>query len=670
MRKSVKSAAGRGTLYAAVVEATDVEPSKVVLDAIAEIEAIELKPGLGGPKAGLYVDNVKTVLLRATPKAANEDDLRAIAVVLGSTLQTLRAAKALPEDIIMVETDAIALSIATAAHKIKNARQTIEGGIKIGSGIVLRQLRHEIGQVRQKELNNRIKLGTRAIANGFSTRADDETSAPLEKFTDEEADAAISVKSGAAVRWVDYIGKDGKGPPDPKSHLNVGAFLEHFGIKIWHDEFSLEIKASGLAGLPAEVRVDDAVMDQMWGMMLDAGCRISEKTFASYIRMLAGRERRHPVREYLNSVEWDGTSRIETLFVDYLGVEDTELNRAWSKCFMIFAVRRVRKPGCEFAGVPILEGLKGGEGKSKFVRLLFKDWFTDALSFGDDAKLTIEHSGGAWCCEVAELEGLSGRREYSTIKATISRLSDKARLAYGRMTTNVPRQFVMIGTTNDAKYVRDQGGLRRFWTMRVNANVLDKAQKDLMGSLDQLWAEAAAREAAGEAHTLAPELYEAATEAQMRRVIKDPVEDWLESLLEAAPDGVIPNSEIKSACDAESFDFERISRGPLMSRVMSNLGFVDEQRRLPRSPKKVRCWRKGGDAARGTWLKFQPGGGDGGQFVIDRDRSRPDTLDSGQASVTVVAIDQMRSDRKKSTSRTVAKKGVLSTSSGKPPTQH
>ena len=121
--------------------------------------------------------------------------------------------------------------------------------------------------------------------------------------------------------------------------------------------------------------------------------------------------------------------------------------------------------------------------------------------FGDDSKTTIEQASGVWCAEVAELEGMSDRREKSAIKAAITRTTDKARLAYGRSATIVPRQFVMIATTNEPAYLKDRGGNRRFWPMRVDPGVLDKSEKTLLKNLDQLWAEAAVAEAAGEEHT-------------------------------------------------------------------------------------------------------------------------------------------------------------------------
>ena len=74
---------------------------------------------------------------------------------------------------------------------------------------------------------------------------------------------------------------------------------------------------------------------------------------------------------------------------------------------------------------------------------------------GADAKATIEQTAGYWLIEVAELAGMD-RRDIEAVKAQITTREDRARPAYGRLAVTVPRQFVMIGTTNDSTYLKDQ----------------------------------------------------------------------------------------------------------------------------------------------------------------------------------------------------------------------
>src|SRR5262249_42519614 len=51
---------------------------------------------------------------------------------------------------------------------------------------------------------------------------------------------------------------------------------------------------------------------------------------------LRARERPfHPVRDYLNSLRWDGIKRIDTWLTEYLGAEQTEYTRAIGRMFLV-----------------------------------------------------------------------------------------------------------------------------------------------------------------------------------------------------------------------------------------------------------------------------------------------------------------------------------------------
>src|SRR4051812_14672876 len=83
-----------------------------------------------------------------------------------------------------------------------------------------------------------------------------------------------------------------------------------------------------------------------------------------------------------------------------------------------------------------------------------------------------------------------------------ARQYDRARMAYGRTVAEVPRQCILIGTTNSQEYLKDQTGNRRFWPVAMGTFDLEALSRDR----DQLWAEAADREKAGESIRLDPSL--------------------------------------------------------------------------------------------------------------------------------------------------------------------
>lgn len=201
----------------------------------------------------------------------------------------------------------------------------------------------------------------------------------------------------------------------------------------------------------------------------------------------------HPVVDWLHGLRWDGKPRINTWLRRAFGAPDTPYAEAVGSKFLIAAVRRVRHPGVKFDHLPVLEGGQG-IGKSRSLKRLFgEDWFSDSMPqdiAGRDAAMALL---GVWCLEFAEIEHLI-RAEVETIKAFLSRSTDRYRPPYGKNYVERPRQGVLIGTTNSEDYLRDASGNRRIWPVRCT-----HADENWIGeNRDQLWAEAAAREASGE----------------------------------------------------------------------------------------------------------------------------------------------------------------------------
>jgi virulence-associated protein E len=206
-----------------------------------------------------------------------------------------------------------------------------------------------------------------------------------------------------------------------------------------------------------------------------------------------------PVREYLDGLKWDGVPRIDGWLTRYCGADDTPLNRAFGRKWLVAGVRRVRQPGCKFDTMLVLEGYQG-QGKSTLLLILAggDENFSDAEIIGDDKKEQQEAVQGVWIYEIGELEGMT-KHDVTSIKLFLSKTHDRARPAFGRARVDRARRCVFAGTTNDDKYLRDTTGNRRVWPVKVRGLIdLDAVRRDR----DQLWAEAATAETAGEPLTL------------------------------------------------------------------------------------------------------------------------------------------------------------------------
>ena len=144
-----------------------------------------------------------------------------------------------------------------------------------------------------------------------------------------------------------------------------------------------------------------------------------------------------------------------------------------------------------------------------------------------DAKAQIENLEGRWIYEICEMQGFR-KSEMSKIKAFVSRQVDRARPAYGHFSEDRSRRGIFIGTTNEFEYLRDPTGNRRFLPVLTGKIELEALQQDR----DQLWAEAAHREATGVSITLPRELWELAAAEQDARNETDPWELILKNLCE------------------------------------------------------------------------------------------------------------------------------------------
>lgn len=241
----------------------------------------------------------------------------------------------------------------------------------------------------------------------------------------------------------------------------------------------------------------------------------------------------HPVREYLDSCTWDQVPRVETLLIDYLGVEDNEYTRAVTRKTLAAAVARIYRPGCKFDYMLTLRG-RQGLGKSALIAKLGGPWFSDTFTTmqGKDA---YEQVQGVWLMEVGELAGMR-KAEAETIKLYISKQSDRFRPAYGRRLQEFPRQCVFIGTTNETQFLRDTTGNRRFWVVDTPNEPTKSLWDDLTPETVRLiWAEAVEIYKSGEALYLPRELEAVAREVQEAYEEENPkaglIIDYLDRLL-------------------------------------------------------------------------------------------------------------------------------------------
>jgi predicted P-loop ATPase len=194
----------------------------------------------------------------------------------------------------------------------------------------------------------------------------------------------------------------------------------------------------------------------------------------------------HPVRDWLEGLQWDGQHRMDHWLTHQLGCDITEYVRRIGRMFLIAMVARAMRPGCQMDYMLILEGRQGA-GKSRACRVLGGEWFSDSLPpLGRDPVRVSMALPGNWVIEISELAAIQGAQA-EILKAFVARPVEKYTRLYGAGPSQEPRSCVLIGTTNQTHdYLTDSTGGRRFWPVAVG----EVEVAGLAAIRDQLFAEA------------------------------------------------------------------------------------------------------------------------------------------------------------------------------------
>ncbi|OZY48613.1 VapE domain-containing protein [Pseudomonas lundensis] len=253
--------------------------------------------------------------------------------------------------------------------------------------------------------------------------------------------------------------------------------------------------------------------------------RVKASSVIEAVSVVAHDHAFHPVRNYLNKLEWDRVPRLDTWLNTVMGVAQSGYSAKVGKRWMISAVARVMRPGCKADSVMILEGGQG-EGKSTAMSILGGDWFMDTpFALGD--KDGFQAIRGKWIIELGELDSFN-KAESTKAKQFFSASTDTYRESYGRRTNDVPRQCVFVGTTNQDEYLKDATGNRRYWPVACTKVDLEQLRE----IRDQLWAEAMFCYEAGEIWWVNRDETPMFSEAQDERFVVDewegPILNWLE----------------------------------------------------------------------------------------------------------------------------------------------
>ncbi len=291
----------------------------------------------------------------------------------------------------------------------------------------------------------------------------------------------------------------------------------------------------------------------------------------------------NPVTEYLEKV---GTTvkplEINNLSSRYFHTTDP-IYDIFLKKTLISAVARALNPGCKVDTALVLQGDQG-VGKSTFYKILGGDWFDDSMGDGRD-KDDLLKLHKCWIQEWSEIERIFGKRQAGEIKAFLSKRTDLYRVPYGRITKEYPRGSIIVASVNNAQFLVDSTGNRRYWIIPVKVSAIDLEM--LRKERDAIWSAAVAAYKAGESWWLTREEQELSETNNEQFQI---VDEWATEIASYV-DGLkrVSVTEILERC----FDYEigKIERGSQMrvATILSSLGWQKIGMR-EHLGKRQQCW--------------------------------------------------------------------------------
>lgn len=336
---------------------------------------------------------------------------------------------------------------------------------------------------------------------------------------------------------------DSKDKPQDKSQEKPNVVKRAFQLietrweeSLRYNEYAKAIELDGEA-----VDLDDFSIT----LAVEENLRISIDELNRILKKLAKRQSYHPVRLYLedSAARYEDVSILDAVAQRYFGTQHP-LYDVYLRRTLVAAVARIFEPGCKVDTTLILQGPQGIHKSTFFQQLVGAAFFDSSLgALSDKDEILKMHM--SWLTEYAELETLLRRKDISAIKAFLSNQEDFIRPPYERRPVRMPRQSIIVGTTNLDHFLNDPTGNRRFWIIPVQ----QKIDLELLAAeRDQLWGAAVALYRTGEKWHLNDAESQVANALASDYQTTDPWEPRLASYLRECQSTTVTTSELLTNC--------------------------------------------------------------------------------------------------------------------------
>jgi hypothetical protein len=304
---------------------------------------------------------------------------------------------------------------------------------------------------------------------------------------------------------------------------NLAHLLREYGIGIAYNVIAKEVEIE----IPGRAFArDNAAANALATITsLCARNRVPKTELGDYITLIADANRRNPAVEFIEATPWDGVDRIRDLALT-LDPVDPDLAAVLIRRWVVGAVAAAyTDEGVALQGVLVLQGPQNA-GKTTWCRVLAgcrDDLFVEGLMLNPADRDSVKPAISKWIAELGEIDATFRKADIAALKSFVTRPTDELRLPYARASSTYPRRTAFCATVNDKRFLRDETGNRRFWTIETGPGMIARHGVDIA----QVWAQAAHLWRAGEPFNLQRDELERLNAANEAHTEISPIEELI-----------------------------------------------------------------------------------------------------------------------------------------------
>jgi putative DNA primase/helicase len=248
-----------------------------------------------------------------------------------------------------------------------------------------------------------------------------------------------------------------------------------------------------------------------------------------FVNYIADQNIYNPVATWITSKPWDGKDRLTEMYGTVICADETNdglLKETLMKRWFVSAVAGAFEPnGLSAHGMLVFQGAQA-MGKTYWFKKLVPEHLKvrkDGLILKPDDRDSVKRAISYWLVELGELDGTFNKSDIAQLKSFMTSENDVMRLSYGRKESDFARRTVFFGSVNSDKFLVDNTGNRRFWSIECSS-VNYKHQIDMQ----QFWAQIYELYKKGEPWVLQPEELEQLNKSNEKFEVIDPIEEMLQ----------------------------------------------------------------------------------------------------------------------------------------------